>query len=78
MNRRLIVRPEAEADLTDAAMWYDSRDPTLGLDLISEVHSAIARALKSPESFTRLRRNPEVPSCSHSTVSLSHFLRRSG
>lgn len=60
MNRQLIVRPEAEADIADAAVWYDSREPGLGLDLISEVHSAIARALKSPESFTRVRRNPTV------------------
>src|SRR5215204_3749182 len=60
MNRRLIVRPEAEADITDAAVWYDSRDLGLGLELISEVHSAIARTLRNPESFTRVRRNPTV------------------
>ncbi len=34
MNRRLIVRPEAEADITDF-----------------RVHSAIARALRNPESL---------------------------
>ena len=60
MNRRLIIRPEAEADLTDAAVWYDSRQPGLGLELISEVHSAIARALKNPESFTLVRRSPTI------------------
>lgn len=60
MNRQLIVRPEAEADITDAVVWYDSRESGLGLELISEVHSAIARALKNPESFTRVRRNPTV------------------
>lgn|SRR5689334_7516055 len=60
MNRRLIIRPEAEADLTDAAAWYDSRARGLGLELISEVRSAIARALKNPESFTHLRRTPTV------------------
>ena len=60
MNRRLIVRPEAEADITNGAVWYESRESGLGLDLISEVHSAIARALKNPESFTRVRRNPTV------------------
>ena len=60
MNRRLIVRPEAEADITDAAVWYESREPGLGLDLISEVRSAIARASKNPESFTCVRRNPMV------------------
>jgi toxin ParE1/3/4 len=60
MNRHLIVRPEVEADITDAAVWYETREPGLGLDLISEVHSAIARASKNPESFTRVRRNPIV------------------
>jgi toxin ParE1/3/4 len=60
MNRRLIVRPEAEADITDAALWYDSHDSGLGLELISEVHSAITRALMNPESFTCVRRNPTV------------------
>lgn len=60
MNRRLIVRPEAEADITDAALWYDNREPGLGLELIAEVRSAIARVLRSPESFTCVRRNPPV------------------
>ena len=60
MNRRLIIRPEAEADITDSAVWYDSRELGLALEFASEIHSAIARALKSPESFMRVRRNPEV------------------
>ena len=60
MNRQLIVRPEAEADITDAALWYDGREPGLGLELVSEVHSAISRALKNPDSLTRVRRNPMV------------------
>src|SRR5689334_22985254 len=60
MSRRLIIRPEAELDLTDAAAWYDSRELGLGLKLLSEVHSGMTRAVKSPQSFTRLRRNPEV------------------
>jgi toxin ParE1/3/4 len=60
MNRRVIIRSEAEADLADAAVWYDSRDLGLGLELISEVRSAIDRALQSPESFTCVRRHPTV------------------
>ena len=60
MSRRLIVRPEAETDITDATLWYDSRQLGLGLEFISEVHSAIARALKNPNFFTRVRRNPTV------------------
>jgi plasmid stabilization system protein ParE len=60
MNRRIIVRPEAEADITNGALWYESRESGLGLELISEVHLAIARALRNPESFTCVRRNPRV------------------
>ena len=60
MNRRLSVRPEAETDITNGAVWYESCESGLGLEFISEVHSAIARALKNPESFTGLRRNPTV------------------
>ena len=41
-------------------MWYDSREAGLGLELISEINSAILRALKGPEAFRRVRRNPEV------------------
>ena len=60
MTRQLIVRPEAEADITDAALWCDGRERGLGLELISEARSAIARALKNPESFTHLRRIQRV------------------
>ena len=27
MSRRLIVRAEAEFDITEAAVWYESREP---------------------------------------------------
>jgi toxin ParE1/3/4 len=60
MSRRLIVRPEAEADITDAAIWYESRDPGLGVELISEIQTAITRALKDPELFPLLRESPAV------------------
>ena len=60
MNRRLIIRPEAETDLTNAALWYDNREVGLGIELISEVQSAIGRAIKNPESFPRVRLNPPI------------------
>jgi plasmid stabilization system protein ParE len=45
-------QPEAEADITDAAVWYESRASGFGLELLSEVNSAMARALENPESLT--------------------------
>jgi hypothetical protein len=47
MSLRLIVRPEAEADILEAALWYESREAGLGLELTSEIHAAIERALES-------------------------------
>ncbi len=58
--RRLIVRPEAEADITEAAVWYESRESGLGLELLLDVQSSIHRALSDPEAFLRIRKNPEI------------------
>ena len=60
MNRRLIVRSEAEADITKAALWYDKREKGLGWDFTIEVRSAIQRAMELPFSQIRLRIEPEV------------------
>ncbi len=60
MTRRLIVRPEAESDITEAALWYESRESGLGLELIAEIRGAIGRALDDPEMFPRFRKSPTV------------------
>lgn len=46
MIRRLIVRPEAEAEMTDAFDWYEDRVPGLGSEFlmcVDAVFSAIQR-----------------------------------
>jgi plasmid stabilization system protein ParE len=58
--RRVIVRTEAEVDITDAAIWYHNRQAGLGHAFLSEVESAIARAAENPFRFPCLRRRPEV------------------
>jgi len=60
VSRRLIVRPEAEADIVEAALWYDERATGLGLDLMREVGLASVRAVENPLLFPHLRRRPEV------------------
>lgn len=60
MSRRLIVRDEAEADLTEAALWYDERETGLGLELAIEVRAAIGRAVENPLHHLLLRHRPEV------------------
>lgn len=60
MSRRLIVRPEAETDITEAALWYEERAAGLGLELVDAVGAAVRRAVESPLIFPLLRRSPEV------------------
>lgn len=60
MSRRLIVRAEAESDITEAALWYDERRAGLGWELTLEIRSAILRAVDRPFSQLRLRMSPDV------------------
>lgn len=60
MSRRLIIRPEAEADIIDAAVWYETREHGLGLAFTSEIQAAIERAFQTPLLYLQLRENPQV------------------
>ena len=57
---RLIIRAEAEADIAEAARWYEDRLPGLGWDFVLEMRAAIRRAAMTPHSFLRVRKQPEV------------------
>jgi plasmid stabilization system protein ParE len=60
MSLRLIVRPEAEGDILNAALWYEGREVGLGLELTAEIHAAVERALKNPLAYLLLRKQPHV------------------
>lgn len=60
MSQHLIIRPEAEADLVEAALWQEKQESGLVGELIAEVHAAIQRALQSPHHYPCLRNKPEV------------------
>ena|SRR5687768_1324587 len=57
---RVIIRHEAEVDITDAAMWYERQQPELGYDFLAEVERAIAAAAENPFRYPCFRRKPEV------------------
>jgi plasmid stabilization system protein ParE len=46
---RVIIRPNAEADLQDARLWYESQRTGLGDELLIEVRSAVQLLEKEPE-----------------------------
>ena len=49
MNRRVIIRPNAEADLREAWAWYESQRAGLGGELLIEIRTAIHRLETDPE-----------------------------
>ena len=57
---RVIIRIEAEVDITDAAIWYQSQQPGLGHEFLADIESAIASAAENPFRYRRLRHKPEV------------------
>jgi len=51
MTRRFIVRPLAEADLEDAARWYEDERAGLSERFLSDVDRTIARIRERPFEF---------------------------
>lgn len=51
---RILVRPEAQAELLTAQAWYEERAAGLGLEFARAVEAAIFRASRMPLAFPRL------------------------
>ena len=51
MPRRLLFRPEAEADLTAAVVYYEEKRPGLGRELMTAVERALAAIEEAPGGF---------------------------
>jgi toxin ParE1/3/4 len=60
MSYRLVIRPTAEADISDAALWYQKQEEGLGSDFLAAVDAAMKRALVNPRQFQCVRRRPDV------------------
>ena len=51
---RFIVRPAAEADIEEAALWYERRSLGVGADFLRAVDVCFERIRRSPESFQQI------------------------
>lgn len=56
---RIDLHPEARAEISSAAVWYEERRPRLGDDFVAEVSDVLSRIEESPASFPPW---PGVPS----------------
>jgi plasmid stabilization system protein ParE len=60
MSLRLIVRPEAEADIREIVRWYEEKQSGLGWQFAQEAGESIGRALDNPRAYRLMRRQPPV------------------
>ena len=51
MIRRVIFKPEAEAELAEAYDWYEARDKGLGAELVRCVESCVRGIQRHPEMY---------------------------
>lgn len=54
MNRRTFVRPEAQFDVREAALWYEGREPGLGSRFSNEVRASLSLIANNPFRFPML------------------------
>jgi plasmid stabilization system protein ParE len=56
MTRRLLVGASAEADVLDAALWYEQRSPGLGTEFLRAVDVTLAEIARMPERYRLVHR----------------------
>lgn len=56
MSRQLIIRPEAEAEMTEAFEWYEDRSSGLGCEFLLCVDAVFSSILRTPQEFPRVHR----------------------
>ena len=53
---RVLIRPEARKDLSDASAWYDNQGPGLGLSFLTAVRQQLLQIRSRPEAFPPFHR----------------------
>jgi hypothetical protein len=51
VNWQLILAPEAEAEIANAAFWYNQQKAGLGLDFVRAVDSALLAIQRNPLQY---------------------------
>jgi len=57
---KLVIRPEAEAELLQAIDWYERRGPGLGADLLRCVDACLERIRRHPEAYPVVHRSARM------------------
>lgn len=52
IDKRIIIRPEAESDITDAYQWYEAQRKGLGEHFLLCIEEALAKVSRNPEIYS--------------------------
>jgi plasmid stabilization system protein ParE len=52
--RALVTRPQAQLDVEEAVVWYESKEPGLGIRFLGELDSLMERIRAAPLQFPRI------------------------
>ena len=51
MNRLLVIEPEAEAEILNAAVWYEQRNPAARAGFLRAINRALRFIEEHPEQY---------------------------
>jgi hypothetical protein len=54
---RVLLAPAAELEFEQARLWYEKQREGLGVEFAMEVDACLERIRRSPEMYTRLRKD---------------------
>jgi plasmid stabilization system protein ParE len=60
MSFRVLLRPEAEADIGDAATWYEEQKAGLGREFVEAIFHAVAALSANPLLTSRRHRRRNI------------------
>jgi plasmid stabilization system protein ParE len=60
VSLRIIARDEAEADIAEAALWYERQRAGLGREFIGEVDACFDLIARQPEVFPVVHRHARL------------------
>ncbi|MBI4650846.1 type II toxin-antitoxin system RelE/ParE family toxin [Candidatus Desantisbacteria bacterium] len=66
--------PEAEIEFIEAARYYESEAPGLGITFINEIRKAVAVILINPQAFTPIGRRIRKKSLQRFPYNLLYFI----
>jgi plasmid stabilization system protein ParE len=52
------LRPEAEQDVVEAALWYEEIESGLGAQFVDQVQATINTIAEQPSAFTDIHKSP--------------------